>query len=368
MSAAPRPDRLGERVLAVRLDAIGDVLLTSPALGALRAGAERRVTLLTSPAGASLAGLLPDVDEVIAYEAPWMKASGERPDPGPDLEMIERLRAGRFDAAVIFTVYSQSPLPAALQCYLAGIPVRAAHCRENPYQLLSDWVREEEPELARHEVERQLDLVAHLGCRIDSDGLRLRIPPAARGRAEASLRGAGVRLDAPWLLLHPGASASSRRYPLDGYARAARTLVEEDGWQVVLAGAGTDAGAVEEIRRLMAAPAVGLAGALDLGELAAAIEMADLFIGNNSAPAHLAAAVGTPAVVLYALTNPQHTPWRVPTRVLTHDVPCRNCYRSVCPMGHHACLRGIKPEEIVVAARQLRGRPAAASRLAGAAR
>ncbi len=70
------------------------------------------------------------------------------------------MRHGGFDAAVIFTVYSQSPLPAAMLCYLAGIPRRLAHCRENPYALLSDWLREPEPQQrTRHEVERQLDLV-----------------------------------------------------------------------------------------------------------------------------------------------------------------------------------------------------------------
>ena len=83
-----------------------------------------------------------------------------RPTPRP---AILRLRRRSFDAAVIFTVYSQSPLPAALLCHLAAIPLRAAFCHENPYQLLTDWVRDPEPALERHEVERQLALVTELG-------------------------------------------------------------------------------------------------------------------------------------------------------------------------------------------------------------
>ncbi len=351
---------IGERILAVRLDAIGDVLLTSPALRALGADGARHVTLLTSPAGARVAPLLPGVDETIVYAAPWMKASAEDHDVTPDVAMIERLRAAAFDHAVIFTVHSQSPLPAALQCYLAGIPQRTAHCRENPYGLLTTWLREDEPELFRHEVERQLAVVERLGCTPDGDDLRLRLPPEARAGARSTLHRAGVRLDAPWLLLHPGATAPSRRYPTAGYAAAARALVMEDGWQVVLAGSESDSETVAEIRRCMGVPAVALPGAFTLAELAAAIEMADVFVGNNSGPAHLAAAVGTPVVDLYALTNSQHTPWRVPSRVLFHDVPCRNCYRSVCPMGHHACLRKVDPRQIVAAVRQLRGRPALA--------
>ena len=96
-----------------------------------------------------------------------------------------------------------------------------------------------------------------------------------------------------------------------------------------------------------------LAGRLSLGELGALIEAADLLICNNTGPAHIAAAVGTPVVDLYALTNPQHTPWQVESRVLFHDVPCRNCYKSVCPAGHHDCLRRVPPERVAEAAREL---------------
>src|SRR5688572_5044166 len=111
------------RVLAVRLDALGDVLMTTPALRALkRAERGRHLTLLTSPAGTAAAALIPEVDEVLVYDAPWMKATAPRTDSTPEVEMIERLRAGGFDGAAIFTVYSQNPLPAALLCYLAEVP------------------------------------------------------------------------------------------------------------------------------------------------------------------------------------------------------------------------------------------------------
>jgi ADP-heptose:LPS heptosyltransferase len=92
---------------------------------------------------------------------------------------------------------------------------------------------------------------------------------------------------------------------------------------------------------------------LTLGELAALIEMAPVLISNNTGPVHLAAAVGTPVVDLYALTNPQHTPWQVPNRVLFHDVPCKYCYKSICPEGHQDCLRQVTPDRVVQAAREL---------------
>lgn len=347
-------------VLCVRLDSVGDVLMTTPAIRAVRASRPgRRVTLLTSPAGAQAAALAPEIDRVLVYEAPWMKATAPRP-PAADRAMIDRLRAAGFDAAVIFTVYSQSPLPAALLCYLAGIPLRLAHCRENPYRLLTDWVPEPEPErLIRHEVRRQLDLVATVGCRTADERLSLRVPPTARRRAARLLAEAGIDRERPWTVLHPGATAPSRRYPPESFAAVARRLALEAGWQVVITGGPEEVALVEQVRAAAGAPSVSLAGRLDLAGLAAVLELAPLLITNNTGPAHVAAAVGTPVVDLYALTNPQHTPWGVPSRVLFHDVPCRFCYKSVCPEGHHRCLRLVPPEAVVEAALSLAGETAA---------
>src|SRR5437868_2427816 len=105
MSAAQVWDQ-AEHILCVRLDALGDVLMTTPALRALKESrAGRRLTLWTSPAGAEVAGLVPEIDEVLVYDAPWMKATAPRADSRPELAMVERLRRDGFDAAVIFTVY-----------------------------------------------------------------------------------------------------------------------------------------------------------------------------------------------------------------------------------------------------------------------
>ena len=339
-------------LLCVRLDALGDVLMTTPALRALKQAAHApRLTLLTSRAGAKAAPLLPMVDEVIAYDAPWMKATATRAGAAPDREIIERLRAGGFDAAVIFTVYSQNPLPAALLCQLADIPLRIAYCRENPYQLLSDWLPEpDRPDAMRHEVRRALDLAAATGARVLDERLDVHLSPRARARAQTVLEDLALRGDRPWALVHPGASAPSRRYPPEAFAAAAGALVSEHGWQIVFTGSADERALVTEIRAAMGAPSYGLAGRLTLPELAALIAVAPLLISNNTAPAHLAAAVQTPLVDLYALTNPQHTPWGVPHRVLYHDVDCKYCYKSACPRGHHACLRGLAPARVVAAA------------------
>ncbi|MGE0133800.1 MAG: glycosyltransferase family 9 protein [Dehalococcoidia bacterium] len=341
------------RVLAVRVDAAGDVLMTSPALRALHEGGPpgTEVTLLTSPTGAHAGHLVPEVARVIAYEAPWMKPTVPL-DAAAHFDLVERLRAARYDGAVIFTVHTQSALPAALLCFLAGIPRRLAHVRENPYHLLTDWVPEIEPhEVVRHEVQRQLDLVATVGRRPSDEHLRLSVPAEAMRWARTFL--ATHRLAAvPWCVLHVGASAPSRRYPPERFAEVARALAGH-GWRLVFTGSEEERPLVDAVRDLAAVDSLSLCGALDFPRLAALIEAAPLLISNNTAPAHIAAAVQTPVVDLYALTNPQHTPWRVPARVLSNDVPCRDCYRSVCPLGHQLCLAGVPPEAVVEAALDL---------------
>ncbi len=344
-----------ENVLCVRLDALGDVLMTTPALRALKQSRpSRRLTLLTSPAAAALAPLVPEIDDCIVYDAPWMKATAPRVDSRPEFAILERLRQGRFDAAILFTVFSQNPLPAALLCMLADIPHRLAHCRENPYQLLTDWVREPEPEqFIRHEVRRQLDLVAEINCHTTDERLSLSIPVEAARRVGVILRELGLTRDRPWILIHPGASAPSRRYPPERFAQAAKLLAGDHDLPIVFSGSESERELIDGIRAAVCAPSYTLAGCLNLAELAALVAQAPVLITNNTGPAHIAAAVGTPVVDLYAQTNPQHTPWQVRHRLLYHDVPCKNCFKSVCPQGHHDCLARVPPDGVARAALEL---------------
>lgn len=342
------------RILCVRLDTLGDVLMTTPAIRAVKEALPgSQITLMTSPAGAQPAPYLREIDEVLVYEAPWLKASPERTNSQFDRAMVDELR-GRFDAAIIFTVYSQSPLPAALFCYLADIPLRLAHCRENPYHLLSHWVNETEPEQSvRHEVRRQLDLVAAVGCIVQDEGLHFHVPTEARACLVGKLRSAGLDPARPWMVIHPGVSALSRQYAPKGFAQVARRLVQEDGLQILFTGSHAEVDLVEHVRGQMGVDSISLAGQLSLAELGALLEQAPLLLSNNTGPVHLAAAVGTPVVVLYALTNPQHMPWGVPNQVLFHDVPCKYCYKSTCPMGHHNCLELVTPDQVIQAVRSL---------------
>ncbi len=346
--------RTARNVLAIRLDNLGDVVMTTPALRAIKqSGRNRQVTLLASEAGAAAAEHIPEVDDVIRYDAPWVKSVWQASPIGA-LRCLGQLTERRFDAAVIFTVYSQSALPAANLAWLAGIPLRLAHCRENPYQLLTDWVQEPEPQSeVRHEVRRQIDLVASVGYTTGDERLSFRVDPADAASAREKLARAGVDRLRPFIVLHPGATAASRRYPPMQFAAATKLIAAQTGHQIVITGSAEERQLVESVRLHGARSSISLAGQLSLGELAATIEQAALLIANNTGPVHMAAALSTPVVDLYALTNPQHTPWRVLSRVLFQDVPCKYCYKSVCPEQHHACLREVKPEAVAHAAREL---------------
>jgi lipopolysaccharide heptosyltransferase II len=335
---------------------MGDVLMTTPAMKALKnAVPGRKLTLLTSPEGAKIARYLPFIDEVITFEAPWLKGSSVRSDSLREEAMINELRIKRFDASVIFTVYSQNPLPGALLCYLAEIPLRAAYCRENPYALLTDWVREQEPQdFVRHEVRRHLELAGSLGA----DPVNLPLSLEVREEDRRSLREkveAQFNVDdqSSWVLLHPGASAPSRRYSPEKFSRVADFLREASGRKIIFSGAREENDLISSIQKNMVQESVNLAGKLSLGEMLALVERAPLLISNNTGPVHIAAALGTPVVVLYALTNPQHTPWLIPHHVLTAPSSCGFCYKSVCPTGTQECLEKVTPEEVVTSALEL---------------
>ncbi len=362
----PAAWQAARRILVVRLDNLGDVLMTTPAISAiahanlpLGSGPARRITLLASRAGAAIAGHVPAIDDVIVYDAPWVKGpvrSGQA-----DRRFMAKLAQRRFDAAVIFTVSTQSALPAALLCRMAGIPLRLAYSRENPYGLLTDFIRDDEvcADGMRHEVQRQLDLVRSVGFeRIEAAGspqpLVFTVSLEAAERARVAIRAAGGHPDSPYVVVHPGCSASSRRYPAARFGQAAAQIAAASGLQIVFVGGPDETAEVAEAQAAMASYGHGsaglsLAGRLGIGELGALIAAARLLVCNNSGPAHLAAASNTPVVVLYALTNPQHTPWQVASRVLNRDVPCRNCQKSVCPELHHRCLLGVEAGEVAAA-------------------
>jgi lipopolysaccharide heptosyltransferase II len=355
-----------KNILCIRPDNLGDVLMTSPALKALRRAVPgRKITLLTSGAGAAIARLIPEIDDCMLFDVPWCKHNH-----AGSAWQLQKITAGiaerRFEAAVIFTVFSQSPLPAAMLCYMAGIPAVAGYCRENPYHLINHWIVDDEPLYAiRHEVVRQLDLVRTLGVEASDDSLSLSLPEDAPRKLAERLQGMGLKLREPWIVLHPGVSEAKRQYPVESFARAARIMTEELGCQILLTGVDSERGLAEHIAAVAGRKVHSLAGKLNMEELVALIQSAALLVSNNTGPVHIAAAMKTPVVVLYALTNPQHTPWKVRHRVLPFEVAeGMQSKNSVIRYANERCfrrpVRNVEPEDIARAAQDLlneRNRP-----------
>ena len=323
--------------LAVRLDNEGDVLLAGPAIRALAAGAER-VTLLCGPRGRQAAAMLPGVDDVLVWRAPWID-----PEPDPvdraDVEaLVERVAAVRADRAVIFGSFHQSPLPTALVLRLAGVPRIAATSVDYSGSLLDLRHRIDDDV---HEVERALDLVHAAG---------FALPPGDEG----DLRVAAVvpsPIEAPYVVVHPGASVPARAWAPERHAELVEALVAT-GHRVVVTGAPSERALTAEV----AGPgAVDLGGATDFAGLAGVLAGADVVVVGNTGPAHLAAAVGTPVVSLFAPTVPAvcWRPWRVPHELLFVDVPCAGCRARVCPVPGHPCLGGVTVTEVLGAVDRL---------------
>jgi len=341
------------RILLVRLDSLGDVILMTPAFHAVKeTQPAARLTLLTSPVGAQIAGLEPDLDAVLAYASPftdpWLAAPQ---DPERELQLAEDLRRREFDGAIIFTSFRQSPLPAALLCYLAGIPLRLGATDDGAGSLLT--TRHHWPPGLYHEVERALSLVGAVGYRTGDPQLILKIPAASRRLARRRLAHERRDLSRPLIVVHPGCSMPARTYDWQRFAAAADLLVERMGAEIVLTGTSGEVPLVQRILAQMKHPALNWAGDSGLAQLAALIEAADLLVSNNTGPAHIAAAVKTPIVSLFAWTNPpeQWHPWRVAQRLLNRAVPCRLCYQRICPYGQ-SCL-DVSPDQVVEAAASL---------------
>jgi len=346
------------QLLVIRLDNLGDVLVTTPAIHAVKASLTSvKLTLLTSSIGAQVARLNPDVDDVIVYEAPWMDPWHRLPQNSKrEQQMIAMMKERQFDGAIIFTSYHQSSLPAAYLCYLADIPLRLAASIDGPGSLLT--TRHKHPERMMHEVERGLDLVNAIGLTTNNLDLVLKVPFMARENIYEFLSVQNVDPRRPLLVIHPGCSMPARTYPWDMYARVIDLLVECLDATIVVTGARDERTLVEQVlgkvqehnRKAIFA----CAGILPFPEFCAMIEAADLVITNNTGPMHISAAVKTPVVALFALTNPpeQWGPWQVPHRQLYHDVSCRICYNRICPYNHE-CLRLVTPEMVADAATEL---------------
>jgi ADP-heptose:LPS heptosyltransferase len=336
-------------VLVARMDSAGDVLLAGPAIRAVARGAGS-VTLACGPRGAPAARLLPGVDRRLVRRVEWID-----PDPPPldrrrTLGFVEAVADMRFDQALILTSFHQSPLPLALLLRLAGVPEIAAISDDYPGSLL-DVRHLVDDDL--HEVERALSLVATLGYELGPDD---------DARLVVNRRpGYGAGVPRPYVAVHPGAAAPARAWPAERHVELVRRL-SAGGRRVVVTGGPDEKRLTSRVSGSRVARVHDLGGRLTLAELAEVLATADVLVAGNTGPAHLAAAVGTPVVSLYAPTVPEvrWRPWGVPHELLYKKVPCAGCRARECPVAGHPCLAGVGVDAVLEAIDRLADRAEAA--------
>jgi ADP-heptose:LPS heptosyltransferase len=347
------PDGLAgaRRILVIRLDNIGDVLLTSPLLRALRiAIPDAELTLLASPGGALAAPLLPWLDDVITHRAIWQDLGNRLPfDPAAEAAFLAHLRDRRFDAAIVLTSFSQTPHAAGYAAYLAGIPVRIGQAADFGGGTLTHAV-EPAPD-GLHQAERNLHLLEAIGIRVDDRALALVVPDEAADRAARLLHEAGAGPGEP-IVVAPGASCAARRYDPIRYGVAARELTRRTGRPVVVVGTEREAPLAAAIVE-QCGDARSLVGRTSVPELAAIVASAGIVLCGNSATLHLADAFARPVVALYSGTDRESewAPRRAPSRLLRIETTCAPCRRFDCPY-EMACL-AIDPDIVVAAALDL---------------
>lgn len=309
-----------KNVLCIRADNMGDVVMASPAFRALKGTFESKITLLTSKAGSIIAPYLTCVNDVMVVDLPWVQSTSLENRTLQSL--ADELRQKAFDAAIIFTVYSQSALPAAMLAYMAGIPVRVAYARENPYQLLTHWIPDPEPyELIRHQVERDLELVRHIGAETAEKQLLLHIKDADHMTLTTSLANLHIDVDHPFIVLHPGVSEEKRQYPVEHWIETGKLLAKQYAVPILISGSAAEKQLADRIATEIGESAISVAGLFSIGEFICLLQKASLLISVNTGTIHIGAAVQTPMIVLHAQTNPQHTPWHCQHRILEFSVP-----------------------------------------------
>jgi ADP-heptose:LPS heptosyltransferase len=338
--------------LAVRLDSLGDVLVTGPAIRALAATTDR-LTLLCGPRGRAAAEILPGVDQVVCWEAPWVD-----PEPGPVrrddvLGLVDDLTGRDIDLGVVFTSFHQSPLPTALVLRLAGVPRIGAISEDYPGSLLD--VRHHVDD-DRPEPERALSLARACGGRLE--------PPDCGSlavRADTLTRSGPPRQPGS-VVLHPGTSVPARAWPAERYRQLCAQLCAR-GTAVQVTGSADEVG-------LTAYVAGGdpraddLGGATDLAGLASVFARAAAVVVGNTGPAHLAASVGTPVVSLFAPTVPAErwAPYGVRVVLGDQSAACRGTRATRCPVPGHPCLASVRPDEVLSALDGICGRAPRAAR------
>ncbi len=335
------------RLLLRATNWVGDVVMSLPALRALREGVPgATLTVLARPWVAELYRLLPEVDEVLTEDP-----KGRHRGAAGRVLLASELRQGGFDRAVILPTSFRS----ALAIHQAGIPERIGYRGELRSLLLTRAVRLD-PGPSEHQIWKHLRLVAEAGA------TRPNPPDATWMPSETVRKAAGSLLKSEgwdghrFVAVHAASfDHAAKRWELSRFAKVLLRLVEARGLVPVLLGSASEGPRNSELAgSIRGAVPIDLAGKTSLPDVLGVLAHAAVFLGNDSGLAHLAAAVGAPTVVIFGPTDPKATrPWDGPRpdgrpvrlRVVRRPVLCAPCRFRSCPIDH-GCMAGVSVEDV----------------------
>jgi lipopolysaccharide heptosyltransferase II len=355
-----KPPALGEvrSILAIRLDLLGDLVFTLPAIEALReAMPKARLSVLALPYTAGLLRGHPAVDRVIPVDVNRWRRPGEWAAGRAPRQMVwavAELRRERYDIAISF--YGRVGASAAL---LSGARYLVGYEAEGYPSTFDLAVAGRRYRKRRHEAEYCLDLVRALGLQTNGKPPRLTVDPAAAAAVERLLSDAGLEVGEKPVALHPGAlNMAAKRWLPERWAAVADRVQRDLGRRVLLVGAASELPLVEQVLGRMATLPVVLVGKTSVAELVALLSRCSLFLGCDSGPLHVASALGVPSVSVYGPTDPAITgPLGARGRVLRAGAGCSPCYDpmnpSACRQSDYLCMAGVSVDQVFEAAREV---------------
>lgn len=339
-----RPPHLGipRRILAIRLDRIGDLVLTTPALRALKETyPQARLVVLARRYTKDIIGGLPFVDDVIAK------------DDFSKKQLVERLREEHFDAALAF----HPDAGANRLMWMARIPRRIGFKICGSGVFLTHAVFDDRHRRIRHEVETALEIAGNIGAKTDD-----RTPAVATSEegelfAEQFFKKHGLAAGDRFVIIHPGARQPYVRWRKQGFAEVADRLIREKKARVLLVGSEEERTLVYAVVELMRERPIVAVG-LNLTRLISVVKRARLFVGNSTGPMHLAAALRVPVVAIFGATHPRDSfkewgPWGKGHIVVSRDPGCRHCHPGDCLTFE--CMKAVAAEDVFAAVSKLLG-------------
>jgi heptosyltransferase-2 len=331
-----------KRVVVRGTNWVGDSVMTVPALRALRRVLpDANITLAIRPGAKGIFSEADFVDDVLVYD---------RHSAFSVVPQIREWKRRKFDLALLF----QNAFEAALIPFLAGVPLRVGYATESRQPLLTHPLAWPDWRSSRHEVFYYLYLVTALEqmlfgtssiCESEPDA-SIRISETREAEARDLLRAHGVREEERVVAICPGSiNSRAKRWPAPSYAALADRLIESNR-QVVLIGSRDDIDVSQDVASRMRHEPIVLTGKTSVDEVVSVLAAVDLIVTNDTGPAHIGAALGTPTIVIFGPTNPLTTrPFSPDAEILRHPPDCAPCMLRDCPIDHR-CMTAISVEEV----------------------